>query len=646
MSLLKKLRPLRPAPADAGWLLLIGSIALALRLVYVVQYTAHPLGRLLWVDEVVYWERGVEILRGKWLPDRPFFQDPLIHYLLAVLIAVVGDGVRELRLALACLGALTPMIACAAGWRILGRAEGIVAGLALAAYGPLVFTDGQLEKEGMAALFAAAGLMVTAWSAGPGRRWWAAVPAGLLWGATTLLRANALLVAPIGAIWWLLAPPLPRSRRLAGAAGFLLGFATAIAPVTLVNLSVSRPREFILMTWQGGAMFYTGNGPDVSGVGEPAFIRRDPHVEASDFAAEAMRRAGRALTPGQVSSFWMGEGLRRWREAPLASLRFLAFKAGLLLNDVEVPDSQSPDWVRLAAAPGLGLAFLSFGWISPWAALGLARRGPRAPSWWFLAAATLAGLGSTAFFLVLGRYRIPWTPGLALLAAAGLVDMVRRLRSRQLGGVLWRVLLVALPVGYLAWRPEVDPEPDRWSYFRLALFVAELQAGDLDAAIDMLDDARAEEPGGPAARAVSSPDLFRDRWAIAVRGRLAEIPPGPGGALERARLGRTIPGAEAAAGRLLDEAAAARGDDPACWRERGGWWLARQAEDPSARRRAAEAYRKAEADPSARITLALLLSDPTLLDGPSPDTERLRLARGVLAMRRARPEGPARGGSP
>ena len=133
-----------------------------------------------------------------------------------------------------------------------------------------------------------------------------AVLAGIAWGAATLLRANALLVAPIGVVWWLIFPRLPLLRRSIGAIGFLAGFALAIAPVTLVNAVVSRPHEFILTTWQGGAMFYTGNGPGASGIGEPPFIRRDPHVEADDFAAEAERRAGDPFTPGEVSSFLDG----------------------------------------------------------------------------------------------------------------------------------------------------------------------------------------------------------------------------------------------------------------------------------------------------------------------------------------------------
>ena len=72
-------------------MLAIGLLALGLRSLYATEYITHPLGRLLWVDETVCWERARAILGGRWLPDRPFFQDPLIHYLLAgVMSLLVG----------------------------------------------------------------------------------------------------------------------------------------------------------------------------------------------------------------------------------------------------------------------------------------------------------------------------------------------------------------------------------------------------------------------------------------------------------------------------------------------------------------------------------------------------------------------------
>jgi len=626
---------------EIGWMLVIGLLALGLRLLYASEYIAHPLGRLLWVDEIVYWERARAILRGCWLPDRPFFQDPLIHYLLAGVMSLLGTEVSTIRVALICMGAFTPVVTYWVGQRALGQTEGILAGLALAIYGPLVFTDGQLEKEGIGALATALALAGTMRAAEPNRSTASAALAGYLWGIVTLLRANAILIALVGVVWWLICPNLALShvRRRTSAVGFLAGFILALAPVSLVNLIVSRPHEFILTTWQGGAMFYAGNGPEASGIGEPSFIHRDPHIEASDFTTEAERRTGRLLTPGQVSAFWMSEGIKRWREAPTASLRFLGLKISLLLNDLEIPDSQSIDWVRLAAAPSLSLAFLSFGWLTPWAAIGLART-QRSPFWWFLVVTTVVGLGSTAIFLVLGRYRVPWAPGLALLAATGLVDLRRQLAKRQWQRVTWRLLLIAVPVATLSWRPEVDPDPDRWGYFQLALFIAYLQAGDVDAAIDVLDDARAANPRAEVSATVLAHGSVHDLLATAISRRWVNVLQDPASALVRARLARVIPETHKLAGHLLEEASRALPDSPIAWRERGGWWLGQQHEDPSARSRALKAYRQASDDPSGRISLALLTSNSQLLDGhPIVRPERLRLARAVITAQRARSPG-------
>jgi hypothetical protein len=115
------------------------------------------------------------------------------------------------------------------------------------------------------------------------------------------------VLAPVGAAWWVgrgrrLGTGRPHGRR---ALLFLLGFVLALAPATLINALVSHPTEWILTTWQAGANFYIGNGPEATGAyAAPEFVEANPAREADDFAAEARRRAGRPLTPAAVSRFW------------------------------------------------------------------------------------------------------------------------------------------------------------------------------------------------------------------------------------------------------------------------------------------------------------------------------------------------------
>ncbi len=170
-------------------------------------------------------------------------------------------------------------------------------------------------------------------------------------------------------------------------------------------------------------------------------------------------RAGRSRS-GKRRAYWFRAGLAHWVDAPVASLRLFVHKVGLLVNDYEVADNQN-----LGICPGCrracaGGAIVSFGWLIPWAIAGL-RRGERSPFWWFLVLTTRVGLGSTAVFFVVGRYRLPWVPGLALLGAAGVVDLARRLRSRDWRGVALSVVLM-VPVAVLASGPTTISAEDRW----------------------------------------------------------------------------------------------------------------------------------------------------------------------------------------
>jgi hypothetical protein len=634
--------PIRWTRADTCWLVSIGLVGLALRLGYALQYAGHPLGRLPWVDEGAYWSRALEILGGRWLPSRPFYQDPLLPYLLALLMKLGASSVATLRVILACIGALTPIVVFLAGRRGLGRAEGVVAGWITSFYGPLIFTDGLLEKEGPAALVTSLALLASALvSIGPTRSKlaWTGL-AGWTWGLLTLLRANALLIGPLGATWAALSVP---RGRLAFALIFSVGFALAILPSTIVNACVGRSPELILTTYQAGANFYIGNGPGASGTyWAPDFVEANPAREGDDFEAEAWRRSGRPLSPAGISRFWFGEGLARWRDAPGASLRLLLTKLGLLMHDFEVPDNQSIEFVQLVASPRLAWGFLSFGWLAPCAVLGLARR-DRSSFWWLLTSATILGFFSTAVFFVVGRYRIPWTPGLALLAGSGLVEVARLVMARRWVAVAWRIGLLALPVAALAWRAIPDPAPDRWGHALIKLAMAELGESHLDPAIDAFDEARALGPG-PAFRIgeLTASGPVHDRLVSLVRERLGA---GEGARnvprLQKARWLRQLPEGRLEARKLLDAALLDDPGDRRALRESAAWFLG-DTDALEARRRAAEQLGSACRAPGGDIEACLLLA---LLEGrvdrlPGADSSidtlmipRITLTRAILGGR-------------
>ena len=624
---------------DLAWTLAIWGIALGLRLGCAWQFSAHPLGQSTWIDEQAYAARALTISEGNWLPDRPFYQDPLYPYLLSGLMKVVGTDLASIRIGLACLGSLTPPLVFWAGRIGLGRAEGIIAGFSMALYSPAIFTDSALEKEGLGSLVAALALALTARAAHRPGRPWPMLVAGSAWGALALLRANALIVAPLGIVWGLWTTRGQSIRHRAAALAFGAGFGLAVAPATLINALVSEPPELILTTWQGGANFYIGNGPEATGAyAEVPWAASNPAFEAEDFASEARRRAGRPLSPTEVSRFWFRAGLDRWRTDPIGAIRLLGRKIRLLGHNDEVADNHHIAFTRLVAVPALGWGFLSFGWVVPWAALGLIRsKSDRSPFWGFLVLCTAAGLASTAAFFVVGRYRLPWMPGLILLGASAVVEFFRRIVSQRFRGLLVAILILMLPAALLAWAPSAVPLEDRWGLPLRRLYRAELSANRIQMAINALDDARALGPRPAAALGAMlavgpDHDLFVSLLSSGSPEEADEM-------LERIRLLRQIPEGRAESRRQLDEWLQADPDNRRARAESGAWWLG-AVHDPDARRHAIEELRRAASGPSgdrsAAILLALLTRDRRVLDLPAlrqmgPDPARLRVARAILA---------------
>jgi hypothetical protein len=445
-------------------------------------------------------------------------------------------------------------------------------------------------------------------------------------------------------------------RRWGWKAGsaYLAGFLVVVMPVAAINTAVSNPRELLGTTWQLGPNFYIGNGPEATGTYvAPPFVRGHPAYEAGDYAAEAMRRAGRPLAPGQVSRFWLVEGLKHWANAPMASLRLLSWKLALVTHWAEIPDNQDIEFVRIVAAPALGWGTLGFGVVFPLAVVGLGRV-PRTRFWWFLVLSTTLGFLATSLFFVVGRYRLPWSPGLILLASAGVVDLVRLARLGDWRGLAWRAGALGLPAALVCWRPQADAAPSRWGNQLLAMGVAELRAGRADHGIDALDLARATGPATAAGirqQSIAGPLRELLREAIEperlgepdVRERLSRE-------VARARRLRQIPERIGQARSLLASYRKARPDDRAAMREWGALLLA-WPERPDDRDRAVAVLKRAArgpgGDPRAALMASVADSDPDLLRIAEAvgDREIRRLASLVRAILASRPtEAVGRGG--
>jgi len=421
-------------------------LAAILRVAHVLALRPLPLFKRLMIDSEFYdqWAQG--IAGGDWIGGAgAFFMDPLYPYFLGLLYRLFGHDLLMARLWQAALGVATCGLVGLMGRQLGGKAIGTAAALLVALYQPLVFEGGEIEKTALGVFLITASLLLAMQKPVLSKG-----GAGACLALAALARSNLLVMAPLGAVWFLLvpedAPSSPRTpgfvdrwrERITGPPGrsagaFILGWLLVLLPVLWRNHHVSG--EWVLTTSQAGANFYLGNNPsnDTGSFAPLPFVRALPRYQDGDFRARAEAVAGRSLTPGEVSSFWFREALTHLREHPGFAAKVFFRKFTLFWGDFEVPDGWSMYFIR-QYSPALRLAFLTFGWLLPLAVLGLMAsfRGNRQVHLLVAFVATY-NLSLVAFY-VHSRYRVYVVPPLAVLAAFGLKwlwDHARRRAWRE-----------------------------------------------------------------------------------------------------------------------------------------------------------------------------------------------------------------------
>jgi len=346
-------------------------LALALRVTLVMQYQVqHPSAQALSIDEAAYASWASEIAGGAWLGDEVFFQEPLYPYWLATIYATVGESLYAVRLVQCVVGCLSVALIGLLATRLFGRAAGLWAGLAAALYKPLLLAPALILKPNLVVpCIAGLALLLTTRAPARPRLHWLAC--GVLAGVGALLRGNLLILIPAFCLWpsaRALFLETERGRALRASGLIALGVALVLLPVALRNWSVGG--VFALTTSGAGTNVYGGNNAqNPYGVAsEFDWVRGIPRYEADDWRREAERRTGRALDPGEVSSYWLGETLSSMSDDPALHARIFWNKARLALGAFEVPDNHYLPW-DARYVPILRLPTGGFGW---WGLFGLA----------------------------------------------------------------------------------------------------------------------------------------------------------------------------------------------------------------------------------------------------------------------------------
>jgi Tfp pilus assembly protein PilF len=430
----------RRSERDRSWHVGLTTIVVAaatLRAVYLLGLRDTPLFAVLVGDGVQYDAWAQDIAHGHWLGSAVFYQTPLYPYLLALLYSTAGRDLMLLRGLQAALGVASCVMLAWAGRRFFDTRVGIGAGLLLAAYPPAIFSDGLVQKSSLDLFLAT--LLLALLAAFPERqrlRWLMA--AGLALGAFMLNRENARVLYPVIAAWLWFGPVGVAPRRLVWVAAFTAGTAVLVLPVAVRNQVVGG--EFLASTSQLGPNLYIGNHRGAGGAYEPLLPDRgNAGYEQQDARQLAERATGAALSPGQVSAYWVRRTVDDIRASPSAWVRLLGRKLLLTINRGEVADSESFEVYADYSTLLHGLSWFTFGILLPLATLGVWHRRREWRTLALLYAWELALAASVVLFYVLARYRYPLVPVAVLFAAAGVVaipDLARRGRREWAPGLL------------------------------------------------------------------------------------------------------------------------------------------------------------------------------------------------------------------
>lgn len=447
------------------------------------------------VDPKVYHEWASRIAAGDWIGKDVFFLSPLYPYFLALFYKLVGPSIYAARLLQLVIGAGSCALVYLVGKRSLSAAVGAIAALIWSVYSMSIFYDGILLVAALQTplnLLLALSLLRASRTPGRLAPWGIS---GLLLGLSALARPNILLLTPLLLPWIYFSFRRKVGTKRVVFAAAVLCFATAlpVLPVTMRNAVVGD--DLVLVSAQGGANFYIGNGPGATGTFRvpsdfPPTRADDPEQQRLAYRKVAERDLGEDLKPSEVSRYWWSRAWSHMADDPGGALSNLGLKLALFFNEFESGNSRDYPSSRDFSLV-LMLPLPTWGFVGPLALLGIAltliRREQRA---FPLNAFILVYAASLTVFFVLAHYRMPVVPFAVILAAYSICWILDRIRLRRLAPLGLAIAALSLAFVFCHW-DLVDETGDRFIvHYNLGNKFAQLKdeeraAGEYERSIDL-----------------------------------------------------------------------------------------------------------------------------------------------------------------
>jgi len=438
-------------------------LAVTVRLLYLYESSANPSFMFPIVDSEVY-DDAARQLASKGLVGGTFFWQPFFYpFFLSVVYFVGSSSILFAKIVQVLLGGVTCLLTYRLGKRIFGQTVGIIAGLITAFYGPLVFFETELLGSGWAAFWSVALILLFLMNLSERSLRLCAI-LGVCGALSILTRPTFALFFAAGVVWLIVACYRAGNKWdqiIPRIGGILVGFLLVVVPVAVTNFGVTR--HFGFLPASGGVNLYIGNNPNRSDTltARPGW--------AWDEIVELPERHGVTEDMWAKQDFFKQKVTQYIRTDPGGFAKGLAHKSVQFVNSREIPRNVNVyvmrkwSWVLSVLAWKVGGFGFPFGVLLPLAILGLVvgwRRVP-GPMLLFLIFYPL----SIVLIFVTARYRVPVVPAMAILASAGLISLIRMVRTARqdrltVVGVcaLAVILLASLPGPFPEEKPNYEAE--------------------------------------------------------------------------------------------------------------------------------------------------------------------------------------------
>ncbi len=485
---------------DQPWLWggLVFLLALALRFLYLLQFSSLPHFDTYSMDMLYFDEWAVTESQGEPFASGPYFKAPLYPLFVSLVYRLLGDGPWGIRVVQILLGSLSALLTFQIGRYVFDLRTGIVAGVITALCGTLILFDVMLLVPVLAIVLLLSGFLLLV-RAIQTKRGMLSFFSGLLFGLSALSRETVLLF-PAAAVVYLLFRRMGSDRLVSVKSVILLvvGLAAAIGPVTVRNYVKSG--DLVLIGAYGGVNLYIGNNLRSDGV--TTYIPGTGLDWWSEGAMDdairiAERETGRSLTASEQSAYWRDRAIDEMTANPGFFVRHLLRKLVLVIFGFELANNFDVYYLAghsslLSLLINKSPLYLPWGLLLPLAVAGTLLVRDWTLTRKLLLLFPLAYLPTLVLFFVTSRYRLPMVPFLAIFASYAVMSVGRMARSDfkrvAMAGIVALLVLIVAHVDFYGFSAvsEAQGHHQMASLYR--------KRGDLNKAMEYYDMALVEDP--------------------------------------------------------------------------------------------------------------------------------------------------------